>query len=49
MIQADDGSVEAQPLIGDMDLRVSVEGVSVEVEGIPVDEARDKQKGLLDN
>ena len=46
-IQAEDGSVEADPVIGDMDLRVSVEGVSVEVEDIPVDEARDKLEGLL--
>ena len=47
VIQADDGTVEATPRIGDMDLRVSVEGVSVEVEGIPVDEAKDKLEGLL--
>ena len=47
VIQADDGTVEATPRIGDMDLRVSVEGVSVEVEGIPVDEAKEKLEGLL--
>ena len=49
VIQAGDGSVEATPVIGDMDLRVSVEGITVEVEDIPVDEAKDKLKGLLGN
>ena len=46
-ILADNGNVAAQPIICDMDLRVSIEGVSVEVEDIPADEAKDKLRGLL--
>ena len=46
-ILADNGNMAAQPTIGDMDLRVSIEGVSAEVEDIPADEAKDKLRGLL--
>ena len=60
VIQARGGETTATALITDMDLRVSIEGVSVEVEGIPVDkavemddipvdEAKDKLEGLLGN
>ena len=47
VIQTDDGTIETTPRIGEMDLRVSVEGVTIEVEDILVDQAKDKLKVLL--
>ena len=50
-IQADDGNVEAHPVGGDMELRVSIGRILIEPEDIPVDvvdeEDWDKLRDLM--